>query len=111
MLSSGKRYRDRLLIHLALQIGGQNFTTQWTTKGTLAEHLPKNNGNGLYDVYKVAKTIKMLKRMKYLLSKLNEFVNRFNQVAGSHRTNSKTHSKIGTMVGAHFGSLGAIAGS
>ncbi|WP_097338901.1 Arm DNA-binding domain-containing protein [Escherichia coli] len=108
MLSSGKRGAD---------FNPSGFADWWQNLQhsgqlkTLAEHLPKETMSGLYDVYKVARAIKNAKAHEISTGKLNEFVNRFNRVTAPYELAAKHIQKIGTMVGAHFGSLGAIAGA
>ena len=60
---------------------------------------------------KFARAIKNAKAHEISTGKLNEFVNRFNRVTAPYELAAKHIQKIGTMVGAHFGSLGAIAGA
>ncbi|MGK8932011.1 lytic transglycosylase domain-containing protein [Pluralibacter gergoviae] len=108
MLSSGKRGAD---------FNPAGFADWWQNMQasgqirTLSQHLPKETMAGLSDVYKVARAIKNAKSYEITTGRLNEFIDRFNRVTATHEMAARHAQKIGTMIGAYGGPVGALAGS
>lgn len=108
MLSSGKRGAD---------FNPAGFADWWQNMQasgqirTLSQHLPKDTMAGLNDVYKIARAIKNAKAYEITTGRLNEFIDRFNRVTATHEMTARHAQKIGTMIGAYGGPVGALAGS
>ncbi|TXE41429.1 lytic transglycosylase domain-containing protein [Serratia marcescens] len=108
MLSSGKRGAD---------FNPAGFADWWQNMQasgqirTLSQHLPKETMAGLNDVYKIARAIKNAKAYEITTGRLNEFIDRFNRVTATHEMAARHAQKIGTMIGAYGGPVGALAGS
>lgn len=108
MLSSGKRGAD---------FNPAGFADWWQNMQasgqirTLSKHLPKETMAGLNDVYRVARAIKNAKSYEITTGRLNEFIDRFNRVTATHEMAARHAQKIGTMIGAYGGPVGALAGS
>ncbi|MDU4001446.1 MAG: hypothetical protein E7H27_01280 [Pluralibacter gergoviae] len=108
MLSSGKRGAD---------FNPSGFADWWQNMQasgqirTLSQHLPKETMAWLNDVYKVARAIKNAKAYEITTGRLNEFIDRFNRVTATHEMAARHAQKIGTMIGAYGGPVGALAGS
>ncbi|WP_145572510.1 hypothetical protein [Yersinia mollaretii] len=77
----------------------------------LAKHLPRDLMKGLDDTYIVAKAIRDAKGHEINTGALNEFTSRFNRVTAAHEMVANHAGKIGTMIGAKGGPLGAVAGA
>lgn len=108
MLSSGKRGAD--FNPAGYADWWQNMQANGQIR-TLAQHLPKETITGLNDVYTVARAIKNAKSYEITTGRLNEFIDRFNRVTSAHEMAARHAQKIGTMIGAYGGPVGALAGS
>lgn len=108
MLSSGKRGAD---------FNPAGFADWWQNMQAsgqirlLSQHLPKETMAGLRDAYTVARAIKNAKAYEITTGRLNEFTSRFNRVTAPYEMAASHAQRIGTMVGAYGGPLGAIAGA
>ncbi|CNH80589.1 Uncharacterised protein [Yersinia massiliensis] len=108
MLSIGKRGSD-------FNPGGyadwyQNMRSSGQIR-LLAKHIPRDLMKGLDDTYIVAKAIRDAKGHEINTGALNEFTSRFNRVTAAHEMVANHAGKVGTMIGAKGGPLGAVAGA
>lgn len=108
MLSVGKRGSD-------FNPGGyadwyQNMRSSGQIR-LLAKHVPRDLMKGLDDTYIVAKAIRDAKGHEINTGALNEFTSRFNRVTAAHEMVASHAGKVGTMIGAKGGPLGAVAGA
>ncbi len=76
----------------------------------LARHMPKEFMSGLHDTYVVANAIRNAKLFEVTTGKINEFTKRLDAVTAQYEFVAKHADKIGTMIGAKAGPLGAVVG-
>lgn len=76
----------------------------------LEPHLTPEIRKGLRDLYNVADGIRRAKLHEVTTGALNEFTGRFNRITQEHEMAAKYANKVGVMVGAKVGPLGAVVG-
>lgn len=107
MLSAGKRGADFNPAGFADWY--QNLRASGNLR-VLSNHMPKEFMSGLHDTYVVANAIRRAKSFEITTGRLNDFTKRFDAVTAQYEFAAKYADKIGTMIGANFGPLGALAG-
>lgn len=107
MLSAGKRGADFNPAGFADWY--QNLRASGNLR-VLANHMPKEFMSGLHDTYVVANAIRRAKSFEITTGRLNDFTKRFDAVTAQYEFAAKHAEKLGSVVGANAGPLGALAG-